>query len=88
MFWIMIIVVVTVGVLGDSYSKRLKHKEKVLKIEQDILMKKIELEHIKNETFKLETEKLRLELSDDMKSLPSKTDLLEYQTTQIKTKKD
>lgn len=77
MFWIMIIIVVAVSVLGDSYSKHLKHKEKTLKIQQDMLIKQIELEKIKNETFVLETEKLRLELSNDLKNAPTKADLLD-----------
>ncbi|MBQ0140395.1 MAG: hypothetical protein KBT36_14005 [Kurthia sp.] len=80
MFWIMIIIVVVASILGDSYSKHLKHKEKTLKIQQDMLIKQIELEQLKNETFKLETEKLRLELSEDFKNAPSKDQLLEYKT--------
>lgn len=74
----MIIVVVVVSILGDSYNKRLKHKEKTLKIQQEMLIKQIELEQLKNETFKLETEKLRLELSEDFHKGPTKKELLEY----------
>lgn len=80
MFWIMIIVVVAVSVLGDSYNRHLKHKERTLKIQQDMLIKQIELEQLKNETFKLETEKLRLELSEDLKHAPTKEQLLAYKT--------
>lgn len=74
----MIIIVVIGGILGDSYSKHLKHKEKTMKIQHDMLIKQIELEQLKNDTFKLETEKLRLELSDDLHKAPTKSDLLEY----------
>lgn len=78
MFWAMVVIIVVSSVIADSYNKRLKHKEKVLKIEQDLLQKQIELEYIKNETFKLETEKLRLELSEDFRKSPTKSELLDY----------
>lgn len=81
MFWLAIIIIAGGGILGDMYSKKLKYKEKSLKIEAEILQKQLKLEQIKHENFKLETEKLRLELSEDFNRIPTKDNLLEMDLT-------
>lgn len=76
MMWVMIIIVACVAIGSDVYVKRLKFKERTMKIEQQMLDKQLKLEHVKNENFKLETERLRLELQQDLQQSPSKTELL------------
>lgn len=78
MFWYMIIAVVLISSASKAYQMRLKHVETRLKIEQKVLQNQIELEKIKQENFVLETQKLRLELNDEINKAPSKTELLEY----------
>lgn len=76
MMWVMIIIVACVAIGSDVYVKLLKFKERTMKIEQQMLDKQLKLEHVKNENFKLETERLRLELQQDLQKSPSKTELL------------
>lgn len=78
MLWVMIIVVVVASLLGDAYHRHLKFRERKLKIESSMLEKQLQLEQVKHETFKLETEKLRLDLQKDVQNAPSKDELLEY----------
>ncbi|WP_412887266.1 hypothetical protein [Bacillus sp. 1P06AnD] len=45
------------------------HLEKTKEIKRDIIRDQLELERLKNENFKLETEKLRLELEQSTKNI-------------------
>lgn len=76
MMWVMIIIVACVAIGSDVYTKRLKFKERKMKMEQQMLDQQLKLEYVKNENFKLETERLRLELQQDLKNAPTKTELL------------
>lgn len=76
MMWVMIIIVACVAIGSDVYAKRLKFKERTMKMEQQMLDQQLKLEYVKNENFKLETERLRLELQQDLKNAPTKTELL------------
>lgn len=78
MLWIMIMVIAVASMATNTYQSRLKHLEKKLKLEQELIQNQIKLEQIKHENYKLETTRLRLELQDDLNKAPSKTELLDY----------
>lgn len=77
MFWFAIVIIAIAGIFSDMYSRRLKHRERTLKIEAELIQNQMKLEMIKQENYKLETEKLRLELSKDYERFPTKEKLLE-----------
>lgn len=62
MFWIGIVIIVSLGILTDTYTKNKK-------IELKRLDKEIELERLKVENYDKETEKMRLELEHSKQQL-------------------
>lgn len=83
-FWLFLAIIVISGIASDMYGKRLKHRERMVKVESELVHKQLKLEQIKHENFKLETEKLRLELNQDIQNAPSKNQLLEVKLAKEK----
>lgn len=65
MFWIMIIAVVAITTGAEVYKTHAKQQTKTLELREKLMKEEYKLELAKQETFRLENERLRLELSSD-----------------------
>ncbi|OCS94675.1 hypothetical protein [Caryophanon latum] len=66
MFWIMIIAVVAITTGAEVYKTHAKQQTKTLELREKLIKEEYKLEIAKQETFRLENERLRLQLNSDM----------------------
>ncbi|MBS7345185.1 MAG: hypothetical protein KIG60_05980 [Caryophanon sp.] len=65
MFWLMIALIVAITTGGEAYKAYLKNNAKTLELREKLLKDEYKLELAKQETLRLENERLRLELDAD-----------------------
>lgn len=76
MFWLAIVLIVAISVTGGIIEKIIKNKERTQKMEIEMMREQIKLEELKYKNYQLETDKMRLELKQDLKNAPTKDELL------------
>lgn len=76
MFWIAIIIIVAIASAAEVANKMIKSREKMQKLEIEMMREQVKLEQLKYNNYQIETEKLRLELKKDLENAPTKEDLL------------
>lgn len=66
MFWLMIALIVAITTGGEAYKAHLKSQTKTLELREKMLKEEYKLELARQETLRLENERLRLELEADV----------------------
>jgi len=81
MFWLAIVLIVAISVSGGIIEKIIKSRERTQKMEIEMMREQIKLEELKYKNYQLETDKMRLELKQDLKNAPTKDELLNVDLT-------
>lgn len=81
MFWLAIVLIVAISVAGGIIEKIIKSRERTQKMEIEMMREQIKLEELKYKNYQLETDKMRLELKQDLKNAPTKDELLNVDLT-------
>lgn len=81
MFWLAIVLIVAISVTGSIIEKAIKSRERTQKMEIEMMREQIKLEELKYKNYQIETDKMRLELKQDLNHAPTKDELLNVDLT-------